>query len=83
MFAVGALGFEFCVFAAGWRHALRSERPFIIIRVQYNELIRYGTVLPSFQGIQKRLEDDGPATLTKPTHTLTHNAQGWHVKHAA
>ena len=23
--------FEFCVFVAGWRHALRSEWPFIII----------------------------------------------------
>ena len=22
---VGALGFEFCMFVAGWRHALRSE----------------------------------------------------------
>ena len=25
------LGFEFCLFIAGWRHALRSEWPFIII----------------------------------------------------
>ena len=25
------LGFEFCVFVAGWRHALLSEWPFIII----------------------------------------------------
>ena len=24
-FVVGGLGFEFCVFVAGWRHALRSE----------------------------------------------------------
>ena len=24
-FGVGGLGFEFCVFVAGWRHALRSE----------------------------------------------------------
>ena len=31
VFVVGGLGFEFCVFVAGWRHALRSERPFIII----------------------------------------------------
>ena len=30
-FDVGGLGFEFCVFVAGWRHALRSEWPFIII----------------------------------------------------
>ena len=30
-FIVGGLGFEFCVFVAGWRHALRSEWPFIII----------------------------------------------------
>ena len=29
-FVVGGLGFEFCVFIAGWRHALRSEWPFII-----------------------------------------------------
>ena len=28
---VGGLGFEFCVFVAGWKHALRSEWPFIII----------------------------------------------------
>ena len=28
-FVVGGLGFELCVFVAGWRHALRSERPFI------------------------------------------------------
>ena len=28
---VGGLGFEFCMFVAGWRHALRSEWPFIII----------------------------------------------------
>ena len=30
-FVVGGLGFEFCVFVAGWRLALRSEWPFIII----------------------------------------------------
>ena len=30
-FVVGGLGFEFCVFVAAWRHALRSEWPFIII----------------------------------------------------
>ena len=30
-FVVGGLGFEFCVSVAGWRHALRSEWPFIII----------------------------------------------------
>ena len=30
-FVVGGLGFEFCVFVAGWRHALWSEWPFIII----------------------------------------------------
>ena len=29
LFAVGGLGCEFCVFVAGWRHALRSEWPFI------------------------------------------------------
>ena len=33
VFVVGGLGFEFCVFVAGWRHALRSERPFIIYYV--------------------------------------------------
>ena len=31
VFVVGGLGFEFCVFVTGWRHALRSEWPFIII----------------------------------------------------
>ena len=30
-FVVGGLGFEFCVFVAGWRHALRSDWPFLII----------------------------------------------------
>ena len=30
-FVVEGLGFEFCVFVAGWRHALRSEWPFITI----------------------------------------------------
>ena len=30
-FVVGGLVFEFRVFVAGWRHALRSEWPFIII----------------------------------------------------
>ena len=30
-FDVGGLGFEFCVFVAGWRHVLRSEWPFISI----------------------------------------------------
>ena len=30
-FVVGGLGFKFFVFVAGWRHALRSEWPFIII----------------------------------------------------
>ena len=28
---VGGLGFEFYVFVAGWRHAHRSEWPFIFI----------------------------------------------------
>ena len=36
-FVVGGLGFEFCVFVAGWRHALRSEWPFIIIIIIYVE----------------------------------------------
>ena len=30
-FVDGGLGFEFCVFVAGWRYALWSEWPFIII----------------------------------------------------
>ena len=30
-FDVGGLDFEFCVFVTGWRHALRSDWPFIII----------------------------------------------------
>ena len=34
-FVVGGLGFEFCVFVVGWRHALRSEWPFIIIITIY------------------------------------------------
>ena len=35
-FVVGGLGFEFCVFVAGWRHALRSGLLlFIIIKCVY------------------------------------------------
>ena len=34
-FVVGGLGFEFCVFVDGWRHALLSEWPFIIIIYYY------------------------------------------------
>ena len=30
-FVVEGLGIEFCVIVAGWKHALRSEWPFIII----------------------------------------------------
>ena len=30
-FDIGGLGFEFGMFVAGWRHALRSEWPFIIV----------------------------------------------------
>ena len=36
-FVVGGLGFEFCVFVAGWRHAFRSEWPFIIIIIIYDD----------------------------------------------
>ena len=32
-FAVGDLGFGFCVFVAGWRHALRSEWPIINVNM--------------------------------------------------
>ena len=39
-FVVGGLGFEFCMFVAGWRHALRSEWPFIIIITRYLSLLR-------------------------------------------
>ena len=38
VFAVGGLGFELCVFVAGWRHAIRSEWPFIIIIIS---VLRY------------------------------------------
>ena len=37
-FVVGGLGFKFCVFVAGWRHALRSEWPFIIIIIIYTHM---------------------------------------------
>ena len=30
-YAAGGLGFEFCMFVVGWRHALRSEWPFILL----------------------------------------------------
>ena len=31
VFVVGGLGFELSVFVAGWRHALRSEWPLLLI----------------------------------------------------
>ena len=40
LLVVGGLGFEFCVFVAGWRHALRSEWPFIIIIIKGNLVLR-------------------------------------------
>ena len=43
-FDVGGLGFEFCVFVAGWRHALRSEWPFIIIIITVAYLRLYCAV---------------------------------------
>ena len=43
---VGGLGFEFCVFVAGWRHALRSEWPFIIIIIIVGTLARTPTGTP-------------------------------------
>ena len=42
-FDVGGLGFEFWVFVAGWRHALRSEWPFFIIIIITQQLCM-GTV---------------------------------------
>ena len=38
-FVVGGLGFEFCVFVAGWRHALRREWPFIIIIITFSTVL--------------------------------------------
>ena len=46
-FVVGGLGFEFCVFIAGWRHALRSEWPSIIIIFCYTLHPRPATILPA------------------------------------
>ena len=43
-FVVGGLGFEFCMFVAGWRHALRSEWPFIIIIIITTGLRSHGGV---------------------------------------
>ena len=40
-FDVGGLGFEFCVFVAGWRHALRSEWPFLIIIMWHLDVLCY------------------------------------------
>ena len=47
-FEVGGLGFEFCVFVAGWRHALRSERPFNIIIIIITALQHYSGRSPDF-----------------------------------
>ena len=47
-FVVGGLGFESCVFATGWRHALRSEWPFIIIIIIIIELMTIGMLADCF-----------------------------------
>ena len=36
---VGGLGFEFRVFVAGWRHALRSEWTFTVLLLYYRYMI--------------------------------------------
>ena len=45
-FEVGGLGFEFCVFVAGWRHALGSEWPFVIIIIITLERCAFAGVSP-------------------------------------
>ena len=58
-FVAGGLGFEFCVFVAGWRHALQSEWPFIIIIiiiiVKTGQPSIYYTVLSYWRIIYKLL----------------------------
>ena len=44
-FVVRGLRFEFCVFVAGWRHALRSEWPFIIIIIMSYSICTYFVIL--------------------------------------
>ena len=50
-FVVGGLGFEVCVFVAGWRHALRSEWPFIIIIIKTEMYVfnKKGANIPNIQ----------------------------------
>ena len=48
-FVVGGLGFEFCVFVAGWRHAVRSEWPFIIIIIMIMMMMMIYCYLYLFQ----------------------------------
>ena len=36
---VGGLGFEFCVFVVGWRHALQSEWPLLVLLFPHSCLI--------------------------------------------
>ena len=46
-FVVGGLGFEFCVFIAGWRHALRSEWPLLLLLLfLYSVLLRQQVRVP-------------------------------------
>ena len=63
MFVVGGLGFEFRVFVAGWRHALRSEWPFIIIII----IIAYRSLEWNWQ---KEATHDPlrPGSLMEPRH---------------
>ena len=51
-FDAGGLGFEFCVFVAGWRHALRSEWPFIYYYYYFanHRVTRYEKMVMSVPG---------------------------------
>ena len=63
-FDVGGLGFEFCVFVAGRRHALRREWPFIISIIIQKVKIQH-TILPL------RCENAADAVFNTPHSCLT------------
>ena len=86
-FVVGGLGFEFCVFVAGWRHALRSEWPFIIIIIKLLLLGRY-VAIPLWLLCNVHLGTISLADLVPlhqslvvwmAAHLLVHAMAGWRM----
>ena len=71
-YGIGELGFEFCVFVAGWRHALRSECPFIITGIAIIIIII----------VEKNIREVFSYVIPKPESWVTLvQVRGWAATH--